>query len=334
MSRSLLVLPDDTPRPILTAINRAGRTLQVKMFMFSDPRLLTAVVAAKRRGVKVRVILNGARRDGQHDNDHTAKALERTGIEVREGNPAFDVTHEKSLVIDGQTAFVQSLNWVWKNLQETRDYAVVTTRERDVAEISDCFEADWHRRAFTPDEASHLLWCPSYARDRLSRFIDGAKQQLIIQNERFQDMVLIESLVRAAKRGVKVHVMTRPPHTLKKDKLVEGVGGLRILGDVGVKIHRLKHLKLHGKVLLADTTSAIVGSLNFANGSFDGRRELSIEVREHDVVDRLHRVLHHDWEHSHPLDLSDEGLFADLQDRIEGGAELLGLKHAAEDAQS
>jgi hypothetical protein len=43
--------------------------------------------------------------------------------------------------------------------------------------------------------------------------------------------VIIERLVRAAERGVKLHVMARPPHTLKKDKLIEGVGGLRILHD-------------------------------------------------------------------------------------------------------
>jgi hypothetical protein len=33
----------------------------------------------------------------------------------------------------------------------------------------------------------------------------------------------------------------------------------------------------------------------------------------------------HDWENSHPLDLSDEGLFADLEDRAEGSAEKLAL---------
>jgi hypothetical protein len=30
-------------------------------------------------------------------------------------------------------------------------------------------------------------------------------------------------------------------------------------------------------------------------------------------------------EHSHPLDLSDEGLLADLEDHIEDGAQLLGV---------
>ena len=121
-------------------------------------------------------------------------------------------------------------------------------------------------------------------------FIDPAKHTLWLQNERYQDTVIIERLVRARERGVKVHIMARPPHTLKKDKLIEGVGGLRIMHDVGAKIHKLKGLKLHGKMLLADDKRAIVGSINLAPGSFDARRELAIETDAHHVVNRLLQV--------------------------------------------
>jgi phosphatidylserine/phosphatidylglycerophosphate/cardiolipin synthase-like enzyme len=296
------------------------------MFVFSDPALLEAVIAARRRGVKVHVMLNPSRRSGEEDNEATRKALERADIAVRDASPAFDLTHEKSMVADEAAAFVQSLNWTTKNLTETRDYAVVTTRRHDVREIIDCFEADWHRHAFEPRQKSHLIWCPGLGRDRICRFIDEAKHKLFVQNERFQDAVIIERLVRAARRGVNVHVMARAPHTLKRDKLIEGVGGLRILDDVGIKVHKLKHLKLHGKMLLADGVAAVVGSINFAAGSLDGRRELAIEVGDESIVERLHATARHDWEHSHTLDLSDEGLMADLEDRFEGGAHLLGLE--------
>ena len=135
--------------------------------------------------------------------------------------------------------------------------------------------------------------------------------------------MIIERLVRAKERGVKVHVMARPPHKLKKDKLTEGVGGLRILDDVGVRVRKLKHLKLHGKMLLADHSRAIIGSINLAPGSFDSRRELGIEVHSTEVVERLRKIAHHDWKHSHPLDLTDEGLLAELeQHKIDATSEL------------
>src|SRR5438552_590527 len=194
-SRYLVVLPDDSAQPILDAIGAASRSLRVKMFVFSDPALTEAVIAARRRGVKVRVMLNPARRSGEEENEKTRKQLTHGGIEVLDSNPDFHLTHEKSMVVDEKTAFVKSLNWATKNLTGTRDYAVVT---------------------------------------------------------------------------------------------------------------------------------AIVGSINLAPGSLDDRRELAIEVRDDDVVERLYDVARHDWKHSHPLDLSDEGLLADLDDRAEE-AERLGL---------
>jgi cardiolipin synthase len=315
-SRSLVVLPDDSVKPILQAIEAASKSLRVKMFVFSDPALLKAVIAARRRGVTVRVMLNSARRSGEADNDETRKKLTHAGIEVADGNPEFDLTHEKSMVVDDATGFVKSLNWATRNLTETRDYAVVTSHGREVREIVECFEADWHRQRFDAGVGAHLIWCPG-GRDRISRFIDEARSTLVVQNERYLDPIIIERMVRAARRGVKVHVMARSPHTLKKEKLLEGVGGLRILDDVGIKIRKLKHLKLHGKMLLADGIAAIVGSINFAPGSLDGRRELAIEVRDEEVVERLQTIAHHDWKRSHPLDLSDEGLLADLEDRAE-----------------
>ena len=236
--------------------------------------------------------------------------------DVADSNPAFDLTHEKSMVVDEKVAFVKSLNWVTKNLTETRDYAIITSHPHDVQEIVDCFDADWSRQTFEAGRDAHLVWCPG-GREKICHFIDDARHTLFVQNERYQDTVVIERLVRAARRGVKVHVMVRAPHTLKMDKLVEGVGGLRILDDVGVKVHKLKHLKLHGKMFLADGTSGMVGSINLAPGSLDSRRELAIEVRDSNVVERLHDIAHHDWKNSNPIDLTDAGLLADLDNRQE-----------------
>lgn len=325
MSRSLIVMPDDSPKPILEAIAGAKKSLRIKMFLFSDPALLAAVIAAQKRGVKVRVMLNPARRGGEPENEATRKKLRNAGVEVIDSNPAFAVTHEKSMVVDDELAFVKSLNWETKNLTETRDYAVVTTDAGEVKEVIDCFEADWHRKKFDRGKRARLIWCNYNGRDRIAEFIDRAKHMLFVQNERYQDAVIIERLVRAVRRGVKIHVMVRPPHTLKKEKLVEGVGGIRILNDVGVKVHKLKHLKLHAKMLLADGKRAIVGSINLSPGSFDSRRELAIEVDDKQVVKRLHKIARYDWKHSHPLDLTDEGLMADLEKRGGRGEEKLAL---------
>jgi phosphatidylserine/phosphatidylglycerophosphate/cardiolipin synthase-like enzyme len=325
MSRSLLVLPDDSSQPLLSAIAQASESLRIKMFVFSDPALIQAVIAARKRGVQVRVILNAARRSGKEENQECIATLSTSGISVLSGNPVFDLTHEKSMVVDDHTAYIMSLNWQTKNLTETRDYAVVTTHKHEVSEVSQCFDADWSRSAFTSGDHSHLIWCVGNGRQRLTQMIDSAKHSIWLQNERYQDQTIIEHLVRARRRGVHLHIMAPAPHKLKKDKLIEGISGLRILADVGAKIHKLRHIKLHAKMLLVDGERAIIGSINLAPGSFDSRRELAISLNDAHAIQRLHHVVHSDWERSHPLDLSDEGLLSELEDYDSGLNEHFGI---------
>jgi phosphatidylserine/phosphatidylglycerophosphate/cardiolipin synthase-like enzyme len=325
MSRSLIIMPDDSAEPVLAAINGAKDSISIKMFAFTHPPLLSAVLDAHRRGVHVRVMLNPHRRSGEADNQQARDALSEAGVEVRHSNPAFEITHEKSMVIDGEHAFIESLNWTTEGVTETRDYAVVTAHSHEITEMIDCFDADWNEQDFDPGHSSHLIWCPGHGRARIAEFIDTAKDSLFVQNERYQDPVIIERLVRAARRGVKVRVMARAPHTLKESKLVEGVSGLRILDDVGIDVRTLKHLKLHAKMILADDERAVIGSINLSPGSFDHRRELAIQVGEGHMVKRLRKTAHHDWSKSTKLDLSDEGLLADLKDKYSDVADRLGL---------
>jgi cardiolipin synthase len=128
-------------------------------------------------------------------------------------------------------------------------------------------------------------------------------------------MVIIERLVRAARRGVRVRIMSRALHKLKHKKLFEGVSGLRIVHDVGAKVRTLRHLKLHGKVMVADGIRAIVGSINLSPGSFDDRRELAIETTSKHVVQRLVETVKNDWKRARKLPLSDKAVLADLEGR-------------------
>jgi phosphatidylserine/phosphatidylglycerophosphate/cardiolipin synthase-like enzyme len=324
-TRKAIVFPDDTSKPILDAIDSATKTLSIKMFVFSDTQLVKAVIAAKVRGVDVRVMLNPSRRDGEEENEETRKSLIAAGIEVRDSNPEFVLTHEKSMTVDNEITFIKSLNWQTKNLTITRDYAIVTSYPHEVKEAIAGFEADWNREKFEPGPDASLIWCPGSGRDRIADFIDNANHSLYLQNERYQDLVVIERLMRASKRGVKVHILTKAPHSLKADKLIEGVEGLRIMDDVGIKIHTIKHLKLHGKILFGDNSRAVVGSINLTAGSFDDRRELAIELNDHEAIDRLNEIIKSDWENSHPMDLSDQGLLDDLKSRVEDADELLAL---------
>ena len=75
-------MPDDTAQPLLDAIEHAEKSLRIKMFLFSDPRMLDAVIAAHRRGVKAQIMLNPERRNGKKENGAARKLFNDTQVEV------------------------------------------------------------------------------------------------------------------------------------------------------------------------------------------------------------------------------------------------------------
>ena len=79
MARQLIVLPDDTAKPFVDAVDNAKKSIRVKMFLFSHAGLIDAVIRAKKRGVEVRVMLNPARRSGK-----AKTRRRRRGLRLRE----------------------------------------------------------------------------------------------------------------------------------------------------------------------------------------------------------------------------------------------------------
>src|SRR3989442_13274446 len=125
-SRHLVVLPDDSARPILDAIGAASRSIRVKMFVFSDPALTGAMLASRRRGLKVRLMLNPAPRSGEEDNEKTRKELIHGAAEAGDSKPQLHLTHAKSLRLDAETPSGKTLKRAPKNLTGTANYAYGT----------------------------------------------------------------------------------------------------------------------------------------------------------------------------------------------------------------
>jgi len=332
MSRTAIVLPDATAAPFVALLQSAKVSLRLKMLEFDAPELIEAVAAAGRRGVKVRVLFNAPGRGGVSDNAAARSALLSAGVEVADAPHKLSVVHEKSLVIDDASAVVMSCDWSTAGLAEARDYAVHTTHRHEVDEIAACFDADWQHLHFKPHGRLRLVWGPLNARECVAGFIDGARHTLVVQNARYQDPVMIERLVRAVRRGVSLQLVAHAVHRMDAKEITTDTGGLRMLDDLGVQVRRLKQQRLHGNMLLADGARAMIGSLNFSPASLDRRRELAIETDDSAVIKALQLASLHDWSHSRPIDLSEEGLREELQrhGRAEDAEHLLG--EAPEDA--
>jgi cardiolipin synthase len=294
----VIVQPDDGVRPVLALIEQARHSLRIKQFTFSHPTLLDAVIEAHRRGVTVQVMLNPARSSGDRANDATFEALKAAGVDVEWTNPRFAVTHEKSIVIDGERALIATFNLVEKYFTQTRDYGLVISDQTEVREIEACFAADRARGTFHPGEPSALLWSTRNSRRLMSAFIASAKHRLDIQHPKFVDAAILDRISEAAHRGVRVHLLCGGKHGISEWDIIDTFSSLRMLNRLDVKVHKQSKLRLHAKLLIADGCRALVGSMNIDRSAFDLRRELGCVVSDPAAIKRLSGQFASDWDNS------------------------------------
>ena len=295
----LIVEPDDGREPVRALIASAQTSLLLKQFTFTDPLLLAAVLDRKGAGVDVRVMLNPARSGGDRANDETYSALQAAGVAVQWTNPTFYVTHEKSIVVDDRVALVATFNLCEKYFTLTRDYGVITTEPRQVAQIVEAFHADWDHVDWAPSAFESLVWSNSNSRLHMAGFIDGATRRLDVQHPKYVDAVILDHLAAAVDRGVKVHVLCGGRHGISEGDVLDTFASLRTLRRFGAKVHKQKNLRVHAKLLIADDARAFVGSMNIDRSAFDLRRELGITTADPAAVARLKLTFDFDWDLSH-----------------------------------
>jgi cardiolipin synthase A/B len=301
----VLVQPDDGVAPLLALIAGAERSLYVKQFRFTHPALLAASIAAHRAGRDVRIMLNPHASSGVRVNDAIFAALEAAGVKVLWTSPDFYVTHEKSMVVDDRLALVATFNWDEKYFTQTRDYGVVLDQPGAVAEIRDCFMADWERRSFRPAADSILLWSNLNSREMMSAFIDRAHRSLDIQHPKFVDAAILDRIVQAHQRGVHVRLLCGGGHGLAGLDRIDTFASLRVMGQFGIKVHKQRNLRPHAKLLIADGKRALLGSMNIDRSAFDLCRELGATVTGKPALRRLSEVFEVDWREAHRYEAPD-----------------------------
>jgi cardiolipin synthase A/B len=294
----LIVQPDDGEKPVMDFLNSAHKTVALKLFTFTHPLVLDAVMALHKKGVRVRVMLNGAKSTGERLNDPFFEKMKSAGIEIQWSNPSFLVTHEKTMIVDGKSALVPTFNYMEKYFQATRDYGVLTNDPVQVEQIQKCFDCDWKREPFHPREDAGLAWSPGNARQFVCKLIDRARKTVDVQHPKFAEPVILERMFAAINRGVRVRILCGGKHGLHQPDLMYSFALWRLMRQAGAEVHKQKNWRAHAKLLVVDDKWALLGSQNFDQPAFDLRREVAIEVRDATIVQDLTTVFERDWETS------------------------------------
>lgn len=292
----LIVMPDDGVQPIVELILKAKKELRLKQFKLESKEIVDALLKARAGGVDVRVMLNPHTSGGIRYNDQSFERLSQGDVSVAWTSKDFPVTHEKSMILDRDEALIATFNLSDKYFTQTRDYGVLTSSKEVIDQVILGFEADWCSEVFDPNLGVGLMWSSAHSRGQMARIIDMAQHSLYIQHPKFVDAVILDRIIAARDRGVKVKLLCGGKHGISDWDIFDTFSSLRIMERFGVRIKRQKSPKLHAKLILIDERYAQTGSMNIDRSAFDVRRELGIESDSPEVVGRLLSSFISDWQ--------------------------------------
>jgi len=150
----LLVAPDNAEHRILDAIENADDSIDIKQVRIGDRSfpLLQAVIDAAKRGVEVRILLDGSWYVEDENRNLKAWLEEQASVDDlpdrnpnRESGDSFEKIHAKGMIIDGERTLVGSINWNNNSVRNNREVALLIESPEVAVYFSDVFETDWKR---------------------------------------------------------------------------------------------------------------------------------------------------------------------------------------------
>jgi phosphatidylserine/phosphatidylglycerophosphate/cardiolipin synthase-like enzyme len=277
---------------IYKLITGARSSIELTMYTLRDTIAEDDFVAAAKRGVKVRVILD------QHlekkFNTATYDYLSKNGVHVTWA-PAHTTYHQKTLTVDDKVSAIMTLNMNSADYATTRDFAVIDTSKPDVTAIVATFNADFAHKKITPPEGADLVWSPTNSQDAILAVINSAKKSLSVENEEMGDATITKALEAAARRGVNVKIIMTAQKSWDDDfsALVKAGAHVRTYRD------STKVIYIHAKAVLADAGGSdeqvFLGSENFSVASLRVNRELGLRTTNDQVIMAVATVLGDDY---------------------------------------
>ena len=314
----------------LDAIDAASQRVSMEMYIFDDDRIgrrfADALCCAARRGVSVRLLYDfiGCRRD----SPKFFANMRRAGVHTVAYHPyhlwrprfwtLIRRNHRKTLVCDGQVAFVGGIN-VADAWLPTRDGGAgwhdvaVEVKGPAVQAIERTFLRTWNWRAkrrlrfkrsrvHRPAPAGDVALAVIANRELVDRFsirraalhaIRASRERAYLVSPYFMpDIGFINGLARAVARGVDVRVLVPVASDNWLADLASRASFARLL-KAGIRLFQHNPVA-HSKALLVDRDFVSVGSYNFDHRSLVYNLELVVNALDRECNQALAATLEQD----------------------------------------
>lgn len=271
----LMIQPDDGLAPVLAAIAKARKCLDIVVFRLDIKQVVSALHDAVARGVAVRAQIAHTNKGGEKALRKLEARLLDAGVTVSRSPDELIRYHGKMMIVDGRRLYVNGFNFTWNDIERSRSFGAVCTSPPIVKEAQRLFQADLDRQPYTCADP-RLVVSPVNSRPILSAFIKGAKKQLLIYDPNINDPRMLRLLAERVARGVDVRILCK---SAKPELNVQKYPGKR----------------LHVRAIIRDGRRAFLGSQSLRALELDRRREIGVLISDAAAVKKMAAVFEADW---------------------------------------
>lgn len=323
---------------MLQAIGAAEHTITFETFIYWSGEVgkefAEALAERARAGVKVHVLLDWVGSNKMEDAQ--IEAMKQAGVEILKYRPLrwYNIsrinnrTHRKLLVIDGKIGFTGGVGIADKwsgNAQDPDHWRDSHFRIEGpvVAQMQAVALDNWmkttgkvlHGTVYFPalqpagdSSAQMFSSSPSGGSESMELMyllaITAAKKSIHLSSAYFvPDELVLQALVNAVERGVKVQVIV-PGKYIDTDTVRRASRGQ--WGDLlkaGVEIFEYQPTMFHCKVMVVDELLVSVGSTNFDDRSFRLNDEANLNVYSEEFAQHKIAIFQQDLQQSHRVTL-------------------------------
>lgn len=276
----LITQPDDGVAPVVRAITRAKKSIDIVIFRFDIDAIEKALTRSVGRGVVVRALIAHANRGGNSKLRKLESRLLRVGVSLSRTADDMVRYHGKLLVIDRRQAHVFGFNYTRQDIEKSRSLGLVTENPKVVRDILKVIDAD-HNRTALKVKSTRVVVSPENARQRLTSFIRRARKELLIYDANISDDAMIALLKRKAEAGVKIKVLGGVEPKWEK--------------ELAWRVRAFSSMRLHVRSLIRDRQAAFVGSQSLRKLELDDRREVGLITKDRRTVNRIAALFDKDW---------------------------------------
>jgi phosphatidylserine/phosphatidylglycerophosphate/cardiolipin synthase-like enzyme len=273
----VFVEPGEGVTPLIKAIQRAKKSVDILIFRFDRADIEKALLSAASRGVAVRALIAYTNRGGEKHLRELEMRLLAEGVTVARTADDLARYHGKMMIVDRAELYLLAFNFISLDIEHSRSFGAVTRDPVLVREAVKLFEADSHRQTYSAGSANFIV-SPVNARRELEAFIRKAKKELLIYDPHVSDPAMIHLLEERAEAGVSIRII-----------------GRLIRKSPGLSVHKLPSMRLHTRAICRDSQWLFLGSQSLRTSELDARREVGATFKSPQAVKLIASVFEKDW---------------------------------------